>query len=55
MGKDNYRRDVNMNSFPHRVVDVWNGLDKEVVCAKTIHDFNTKLDKKRYRDRTMRV
>ena len=35
--KDNYRRDVKRNSFPHRVVDVWNNLDEKLVCAKTIH------------------
>ena len=27
--KDNYRRDVKRNSFPHRVVDVWNNLDEK--------------------------
>ena len=42
--KDNYRRDFKKNSFPHRTVDMWNGLDREVVCAKTIHDFKIKLD-----------
>ena len=53
--KDNYRRDVKRNSFPHRVLDVWNELDEEVVCAETIHDFKTNLDKMRYRDGTMRA
>ncbi|MPD00204.1 hypothetical protein E2C01_095662 [Portunus trituberculatus] len=37
--KDNYRRDFNKNSFPHRVINIWNGLDREVVRAKSIHDF----------------
>ena len=53
--KDNYRRDFKKNSFPHRTVDIWNGLDREVVCAKTIHDFKIKLDNTRYRDGTLRA
>ncbi|MPC79652.1 putative multidrug resistance-associated protein [Portunus trituberculatus] len=28
--KDNYRRDFKKNSFPHRVIDISNGLDREV-------------------------
>ena len=40
------------NSFPHGVVDVWNGLDTEVVCAETIHNFKIKLDKTKYRNGT---
>ena len=53
--KDNYRRNLKKNSFPHRVVDVWNNLDKTIVCAKTIHEFKTKLDNVRYRDGTPRA
>ena len=53
--KDNYRRDMKKNSFPHRVVDVWNGLDKGVVWAEMIQNFKVKLDKTRYRDGTIRV
>ena len=53
--KDNYRRNLKKNSFPHRVVDVWNNLDKTTVCAKTIHEFKTKLDNVRYRDGTPRA
>ena len=29
--KDNYRRNLKKNSFPHRVVDVWNNLDEAIV------------------------
>ena len=50
--KSNYRRDLKKNSFPHRVVDVWNNLDETIVCAKTIHDFKTNLDNARYKDGT---
>lgn len=53
--KDNYRRDVKRNSFPHRVVDVWNNLDEKIVCAKTIHEFKTNLDNMRYGDGTPRA
>ena len=53
--KENCRRDLKKNSFPHRVVDVWNNLDKSVVCAKTIHEFKSKLDNARYGDGTPRA
>ena len=53
--KDMYRRDLKRNSFPHRVVDVWNGLDESVVCAKTINQFKANLDQTRYRDGTLRA
>ena len=48
------RRDVKKYSFPYRSVSTWNGLDEETVCAKTIHEFKDKLDKKRYGDGTAR-
>ena len=32
--KSTCRRDIMMKSFPQRSVDIWNGLDKEVVQAK---------------------
>ena len=50
--KDNYRRNLKKNSFPHRAVDVWNILDETVECGKTIHEFKTNLDTTRYRDGT---
>ncbi len=41
-----YRRDVKKYSFPHRGITTWNGLDEEIGCAKSIHEFKDKLDKK---------
>ena len=40
-------------SFPHRIVDTWNGLNEEVVTATSVHNFKEKLDKWRYGDRTL--
>ncbi len=37
--KDFCRRDIKKKSFPHRVVDVWNGLKRELVQAETISEF----------------
>lgn len=37
--KDNYRRDPKKNSFPHRVIDVWNGLQEVVVHSKSMNNF----------------
>ena len=48
-------KDIKKYSFPQRTVGIWNGLEKEVVEAKTIHRFKEKLDKSRYRDGTARV
>ena len=45
-------RDVKKYSFPHRVVDAWNGLSEEVVLAPSVHAFKEGLDKYRYGDRT---
>ena len=43
-------RDIKKYSFPHRVVDTWNGLEEDVVNAISVHSFKDKLDKARYRD-----
>ena len=51
--KDNYRRDIKKNSFPHRVVDAQNGLDRDEVYTETIQNFKIKLDKRGYRDGTL--
>ena len=48
--KDNYRRDLKKNSFPHRVIDICNKLDEEIVCANTIQQFKNKLDLARYKN-----
>ena len=45
--------DTRKYSFPHRVVDVWNGLSEEVVTATSVHNFKEKLDKWRHGDRTL--
>ena len=51
IGKSQCSGDVEKFSFPHRRVDVWNGLSKEIVEADIIHTFKNKLDKFRYGDR----
>ena len=40
------RRDVKKFSFPNRSIELWNGLEEEVVCARNIHDFKEKLEKR---------
>ena len=50
IGKSRCLGDVKFN-FPHRMVDVWNGLSEEIVEADSIHTFKHKLDKCRYGDR----
>ncbi len=40
------------HSFPHRSVDIWNGLKKEVIEAKDVGQLKEKLDKYRYGDGT---
>ncbi len=53
--KDFCRRDIKKKSFPHRVVDMWNGLKKELFQAEMISEFKAKLDIERYRDGTARA
>ena len=48
--KERCLRDVKKFSFPHRIIDVWNGLPAGVVNAETISGFKTKLDRARYQD-----
>ncbi len=43
-----YRRDVKKYIFTHRSISTWNGLDKEIVCAKLTHEFKDTLYKKSY-------
>ena len=43
-------RDIKKYSFPHRVVNAWNGLDEDVVNDISVHKFKTELDKLRRRD-----
>ncbi len=49
------RRDIKKNSFPQRCVEVWEGLEKEAVQAKTISEFKTKLDDCSNTNRTART
>ena len=37
--------DLKKNSFPHRVVNIWNELPAEVVSAETVIAFERKLDR----------
>ena len=48
--KASYSKDVKKNSFPHRVINIWNDLEEATVCAATMHEFKTKLDNERYKD-----
>ncbi len=45
-------RDVKKYSFPQMCVDVWNGLEREVVQAGTISIFKAKLDENGWKDKT---
>lgn len=38
------------NSYPQINLEVWNGLEKDVVHANTISEFKVKLDKGGYED-----
>ena len=46
-------KDTKKYSFPHRIVDTWNGLKEEVVTATNIHKFKEMLDIWRYGYRTL--
>ena len=48
-------KDVKKHSFPNRSLKIWNGLEKEVVGARNIHMFKSKLDVSRYGDRITRA
>ena len=37
--KERCVRDVRKYSFPHRVVDVWNGLSEDIINAKSVHRY----------------
>lgn len=47
--KDTCRRDIKRTASPKRRAETWNGLDRDVVHAKTIHEFKPKLDNSKYR------
>ena len=48
--KERCVRDIKKYSFPHRVVNAWNGLEEDVVGAISVQKFKTELDKLRSRD-----
>ena len=48
-------KDVKKDSFPYRCIDVWNGLDEEVVDAANVHTFKSRYDKCCYGDGTTRA
>ena len=48
--KERCVRDIKKYSFPHRVVDAWNGLEESVVQAVSVHKFKAELDMTRSRD-----
>ena len=53
--KGRCNRDVKKYSFPNRSIDKWNGLEEEVVCARSIHKFKECFDKCESRGGTTRV
>ncbi|MPC31769.1 hypothetical protein E2C01_025066 [Portunus trituberculatus] len=46
-------RKIKKFSFPHRTVDIWNGLSEEIVTAESVHKFKEKFDKYRYGDQSL--
>ena len=48
-------RSIKKHGFPYRCIDTWNGLEKDILNARNIHEFKDKLDNSRYRDRTQRA
>ena len=44
-------RDIKKYSFPYRTLDIWNGLNGEIVNANNIYNLKEKLDKIRYGDK----
>ena len=45
LDKFRFRREVGRNWFGNRVVDTWNALPRNVVNAKTLNSFKSRLDK----------
>ena len=46
-------KDTKKYSFPHRIVDTWNGLKEEVVTATSMHKYKEMCDIWRYEDETL--
>ena len=49
------KSDMNKYSFPYRSIEAWNKLDAEVINARNIHNFRSKLDNSRFGDGTVRA
>ena len=43
--KPRANKTVRLNSFSHRVINNWNNLASEIVCAESVTIFKTRLDK----------
>ena len=41
---------VCLNSFSHRMINNWNNLASEIVCAESVTIFKTRLDKSHHDD-----
>ena len=48
--KERCMKDIKKYSFPHRVVNTWNGLDEDVVNAINVNKFKAELDRLSCRD-----
>ncbi|MPC88953.1 hypothetical protein E2C01_083879 [Portunus trituberculatus] len=46
-------RNIKKFSFPHRTVEIWNGLSEETVAVESVHKFKEKLDNSRYGERSI--
>ena len=49
------KRNIRTYSFPYRSIEVWSKHDAEVINARNIHDFKSKLDDRRFGDGTVRA
>ena len=49
------KRDIKKYSFPYRRIEAWNKLDAEVINARNISNFKSKLDNSRFRDGTVQA
>ena len=47
--KGNQRRNLK-NSFSYGAVDIWDRMDKEVLCTYIVENIKTALDTKRHKD-----
>ena len=53
--KDYMQERYKKYNFPYRSIDVWNKLDAEVINARNIHDFKSKLDNNKFKEGTIRA